>query len=220
MERLTRYGALLRRSKAALVLLVLAPAAAAEPLELVAMGDSLTQGYGLPESDGFVPQLEAWLTGRGHDVDVINAGVSGDTSAGGLSRVEWSLSEDTDAMIVALGGNDLLRGIEPRVTRENLTGILEAAAERDLPVLLAGLTAPGNYGASYKQEFEAIYPDLAEEYDARLFADFLGPLRDGDDPASMQDYMQQDGIHPNARGVARIVEAIGPEVEALLGAAD
>ncbi|SLN52642.1 Esterase TesA precursor [Roseivivax jejudonensis] len=219
MVCLTRYGAATRRSKTALWLVVWgmsASAPAAQTTEIVALGDSLTQGYGLMEQNGFVPQLEAWLTERGHDVDVINAGVSGDTTAGGLSRVDWSLSEETDAMIVALGGNDLLRGIDPAVSRENLSGILDVAASRDLPVLLAGLTAPGNYGADYKQSFEAIFPDLAEEYDARLFPDFLGPLREDDDTASMQGFMQSDGIHPNAEGVTRIVEAIGPEVEALI----
>ncbi len=220
MINVLRYGVGARLSKAALVLLLAAGAARAEPLELVALGDSLTQGYGLPEAQGFVPQLEAWLTERGHDVDVINAGVSGDTTAGGLSRIEWSLSEDTDAVIVALGGNDMLRGIDPEVSRANLEGILEVTGERDLPVLLAGLDAPTNYGSDYKAAFEGMYPELAESHGARLYPDFFAGIGGGElEPAEMTRFMQDDGIHPNAEGVARIVADIGPEVEALLGLA-
>ncbi|SEK55490.1 arylesterase [Roseivivax marinus] len=210
------YGVVTPLSKAALVAMLLCGTAQAETLELVALGDSLTQGYGLPEADGFVPQLEAWLRADGLDVDVINAGVSGDTTAGGLARVDWSLQDTTDAMMVALGGNDLLRGIDPAVSRENLDGILTAADGRDLPVLLVGLSAPGNYGAAYKRDFEAMYPDLAEQYGARFVPDFLGPLTEEGDPSGAMAFMQSDGIHPNAEGVARIVEAIGPEVAALL----
>ncbi|ETX15201.1 GDSL family lipase [Roseivivax halodurans JCM 10272] len=217
MRNATGYGVAGRLSKAVLVLAVLAGTARAEPLELVALGDSLTQGYGLMEEDGFVPQLEAWLTERGHDVDVINAGVSGDTTAGGLSRAEWSLNDETDAMIVALGGNDLLRGIDPAVSKENLSGILDVAAAEGLPVLLAGLPAPGNFGAEFKREFDAMYPDLAEAYGVSLYPNFLAGLADGGDtPARMTRFMQSDGIHPNAEGVARIVADIGPMVEELL----
>ena len=217
MRNATGYGVAGRLSKAALALLLLAGAARAEKMELVALGDSLTQGYGLMEEEGFVPQLETWLTERGHDVDVINAGVSGDTTAGGLSRVEWSLSEKTDAMIVALGGNDLLRGIDPAVSKENLAGILDVAEGREVPVLLAGLPAPGNYGATFKADFDAMYPDLADAYGVQLYPNFLAALTEGDDtPARMTRFMQSDGIHPNAEGVARIVADIGPVVEALL----
>jgi acyl-CoA thioesterase-1 len=133
---------------------------------VIALGDSLTQGYGLVEEAGFVPQLQEWLRERGADVVVENHGVSGDTTAGGLARIGWALSPEADALIVALGGNDLLRGIPPEASRANLDGILAEAAARDLPVLLIGLQAPGNYGPDYKAAFDAMYPDLAEEYGA------------------------------------------------------
>lgn len=189
----------------------------------MALGDSLTQGYGLPQPDGFVPQLQAWLAENGTEVTVINAGVSGDTTAGGRARMDWTLTDDVDAMIVALGGNDLLRGIDPVNSRENLTAIMEGAKARGLPVLLIGLSAPGNYGPAYKAAFDAIYPELAEAYDALLIRSFFDPLMEGTqmegtepDPATFGTYMQPDGIHPNATGVAKIVEGVGPRVLELL----
>lgn len=195
-------------------------AAPAEPVTVAALGDSLTQGYGLPQEDGFVPQLAAWLAAQGEDVALINAGVSGDTTAGGLSRVEWTLTPEVDALIVALGGNDLLRGIDPAVSRANLNGILQRAAARDLPVLLVGLEAPGNYGPDYKAAFDAIYPELAAQYGALHVASFLGALTaETDQATALQTYMQSDGIHPNAAGVARIVDALGPSVQALVARA-
>ncbi len=197
--------------------LLLAAPVAAEDLRLVALGDSLTQGYGLPAEEGFVPVLEGWLRERGHAVEVINAGVSGDTTAGGLARMEWTLADEPDAMIVALGGNDLLRGLDPAVSRANLEGILEAADGAGVPVLLAGLPAPGNFGPEFRRDFEAMYAELAEEWDAIHYPDFLGPI--GEKAAqglSLADLMQDDRIHPNAEGVRQIVEAIGPEVERLL----
>jgi acyl-CoA thioesterase I len=194
-----------------------ASVAVAEPLTLVALGDSLTQGYGLAQGDGLVPQLSDWLADRGHDVNVINAGVSGDTTAGGLARVDWSLEDGTDALMVALGGNDLLRGIDPASSRANLDGILQAAQAREIPVLLVGLPAPGNYGPDFKAAFEAMYPELAEEYGALHFPDLLQPMSEKADAGlSFADLMQDDRIHPNAAGVAAIVEALGPVVEELL----
>jgi acyl-CoA thioesterase-1 len=189
----------------------MAGAAAAEPVTIAALGDSLTQGYGLPEDEGFVPQLRNWLVAHGAEVDLINAGVSGDTTAGGLARVVWTLTDDVDAMIVALGGNDLLRGVAPEVARENLDGILQAAEAADVQVLLVGMEAPGNYGPDYKEAFDAIYPDLAEEYGTLFLDSFFAGLP-GDDPAKLGAYFQPDGLHPNAGGVARIVEAFGPKV--------
>lgn len=191
--------------------------ARAEPVTVVALGDSLTQGYGLPVEDGLVPQMQAWLDSRGLDVVVVNAGVSGDTTAGGLARVDWSLTDEVDALIVALGGNDLLRGIDPAVSRANLRGILQAAAARGLPVLLAGLPAPGNYGPEFKRDFEAMYVDLATEFDAILVPNMLGPISDKAEGAAMTDFMQSDMIHPNAAGVGLIVEAMGPLVADLIG---
>lgn len=185
----------------------------AEPATIAALGDSLTQGYGLPPEDGFVPQLERWLNANGAEVTLINAGVSGDTTAGGLSRIDWTLTPEVDALIVALGGNDVLRGIDPAVSRANLDGILARAAEKGLPVLLVGMVAPGNFGPAYKDAFDAMYPDLAEAYGALYERDFLGPIRGIEDQnAALQDYMQRDGIHPNREGVALIVEQLGPRV--------
>ena len=214
------YGARRAARKATLGIvatLALAGAAAAEEVVIAALGDSLTQGYGLPPEEGFVPTLERWLQARGHDVRLINAGVSGDTTAGGLSRVDWTLTDEVDGLIVALGGNDMLRGIAPEVARENLDGILRAAGEQGVPVLLAGLDAPGNYGPEYERAFEAMYPDLAERHGALLHQNFLGALDAArQEGAPLSDLMQADGLHPTARGVERIVADIGPRVEALI----
>lgn len=210
-------------AKAALLALLaapLAPPALAETV-IAALGDSLTQGYGLPQDEGFVPQMQAWLNERGADVRLVNAGVSGDTTAGGLSRVEWTLTGEVEALIVALGGNDLLRGIDPATARANLEAILEAAAARDVPVLLVGMTAPGNYGAEYKADFDAIYPELARAHGALLAEDFLGALTAIENRrGAVERYLQGDGIHPNVDGVSLIVEALGPEVLELVERAE
>ena len=184
---------------------------------IVAMGDSLTQGYGLLEDDGFVPQLRGWLAANGvEEFRVINAGVSGDTTAGGLSRAAWTLTPDVDGMIVALGGNDLLRGIDPAVTRSNIDGILAEAQKAGVAVLLVGMQAPGNYGPEFKRDFEAIWPDMAAKYDTLLVESFFVGLGENADPAQMRDLFQPDGIHPNAEGVRRIVEGLGPHVLELI----
>lgn len=189
----------------------------ADPVTIAALGDSLTQGYGLPAEDGLVPQLQRHLTGRGAEVTIINAGVSGDTTAGGLARVNWTLTPDIDALIVALGGNDLLRGIPPGSSRANLDGILKTASDKGLPILLVGMQAPANYGADYQVEFDAIYPDLAETYGTLLFPGYIAALTQGRDwPEVLQSLMQADAIHPNAEGVAVIVKELGPTVEALI----
>jgi acyl-CoA thioesterase I len=191
--------------------------AQAEPLTLVALGDSLTQGYGLPQGEGLVPQLQAWLDASGADVRVVNAGVSGDTTAGGLARLDWALEPGTDALMVALGGNDLLRGIDPATSRANLDAILAEARSRGLPVLLVGMEAPGNYGPEFKAAFDAMYPELAGRHGALLVRNFFAPLLGGsNDPAALQPWMQPDGIHPNAEGVKRIVASLGPAVMVLL----
>jgi acyl-CoA thioesterase I len=185
----------------------------ADEVVIAALGDSLTQGYGLPAEQGFVPQLEAWLQARGHEVRLINAGVSGDTTAGGLARIGWTLTPDVQALIVTLGGNDLLRGLPPEAARANLAGILEAAAGAGIEVLLIGMEAPLNYGPDYKAAFDAIYPDPAAEYGTVYAESFLAPVVAAPD---LRAVMQADGIHPNADGVALIVEALGPAVEALV----
>lgn len=218
MHQFLTYGVWGLRSKAIVALLALAsPLAAKEPITILALGDSLIQGYGLPQEEGFVPQMQAWLNEKGHAVTLVNGGVSGDTTAGGLSRVEWSLTPDVDAMIVALGGNDVLRGIAPEVARANLDGILAVARDHEIEVLLVPMQAPGNYGPDYKADFDAIYPDLAADYGAIPAPSFFEILlEEGQNPASASDLMQGDGIHPNARGVARIVDGIGPYVEQLI----
>lgn len=213
------YGVLPPLGKVvAAFLCLVSPVMADEPVTVLALGDSLTQGYGLPEQDGLVPQMRKWLQDQGVEAELINAGVSGDTTAGGAARVEWSLTSEVDAMIVALGGNDLLRGIDPAVSRGNLEAILQVAEAKGVEVLLVGLKAPGNYGADYKTSFDAIYPDLSEAYDAILAPDFFAGLGGGD-PAALQEWFQADGIHPNAEGVARIVDGLGPQVRALVEAA-
>lgn len=213
------YGAPQRLGKVvAAFLCLVSPVSAEEPVTVLALGDSLTQGYGLPEQDGLIPQMRKWLEDQGVEAELINAGVSGDTTAGGAARVEWSLTPEVDAMIVALGGNDLLRGIDPSVSRANLEAILRAAQAREVEVLVIGLQAPGNYGADYKTSFDAIYPELSEAYGAILAPDFFAGLGGGD-PADLREWFQTDGIHPNADGVVRIVEGLGPTVRALIEAA-
>ncbi|MDF2234950.1 arylesterase [Albimonas sp. CAU 1670] len=217
------YGARGRRLKAAAasVFLTLATAGsvAAAETTLLALGDSLTHGYGLAQEEGFVPQLEAWLRARGHDVDVINAGVSGDTTRGGLSRLDWSLTPEVDAVIVELGGNDLLRGIDPASSKANLDAILAALDEKGLPALLAGLPAPRNYGEDWRQAFDGMYPELAETHGALLYPNFLAGIGGLDDREAARGLMQADGIHPNAEGVKKVVEDIGPMVEELIARA-
>jgi acyl-CoA thioesterase-1 len=189
-----------------------ASGAAAEPVTIAALGDSLTQGYGLPPDDGFVPQLERWLKAQGADVTIINAGVSGDTTAGGLSRIDWTLTPEVGALIVNLGGNDLLRGIDPAASRANLDAILTKAEERGIPVLLVSLRAPRNYGVEYKADFDAMYPELARKHGALLAENFFIPLIDQRTERLDPALMQTDGIHPSAEGVARVVENLGPLV--------
>ncbi|MBD3665868.1 arylesterase [Sulfitobacter sp. TSTF-M16] len=192
-----------------------AGAVQADQSVIVALGDSLTQGYGLPAEQGFVPQMQGWLDAQGADVRLINAGVSGDTTAGGLARVEWTLTPDVDGMIVALGGNDVLRGLPPEEARQNLDGILKAAKAADVVVLLVGMQAGGNFGPAYKTQFDAIYPDLAAAYDVH-FAEsfFVGLHENGSLPefGALLPLLQADRLHPNAEGVAQIVAGLGPYV--------
>mgnify|MGYP003667938669 FL=1 len=200
---------------------ILGSAAQAEEVVIAALGDSLTQGYGLPAEEGFVPQLQAWLDAEGVEAKIVNAGVSGDTTAGGRARVDWTLTPEVDAMIVTLGGNDMLRGLDPAQARGNIDDILAAAKRAEVEVLLVGMSAPGNYGAGYKADFEALYPDLAEAHGTQFYPDFFtGLLAEEKGAASarsetVQRYFQGDGIHPNAEGVALIVEDIGPAVAEL-----
>jgi len=213
-----RYGA--RRTlrnitlaTASVTLLALAPVAASAETTIVALGDSLTAGYGLPEGEGLVPQLQNWLDAQGAEIKVINAGVSGDTSAGGLSRLDWSLTPETDALVVTLGGNDLLRGIQPSETRSNIDTIVKQATERGLKVLIVPMEAPGNFGPDYKAEFDALYPEIATAHDAQITQPFFRLLApDATDPGQIAQWMQPDGLHPNKDGVAKIVANLGPAI--------
>ena len=179
---------------------------------IVALGDSLTSGFGLPNDKAFPSQLETALKERGHKVRIVNAGVSGDTASAALRRLDWALDGDTDAVIVELGGNDALQGLPPESTKAALAEILERLQKRNLPVLLAGMEAPRNLGKEYVTAFGAIYPALAAQYDVLLYPFFL------EGAALNAELMQRDGIHPNAGGVGAIVDNILPHVETLLAA--
>jgi acyl-CoA thioesterase-1 len=186
------------------------PAHAQTPVRVVALGDSLTAGLGLPVNDGFVPRLQAALAANGTAAKIVNAGVSGDTASGGLARLDWSVPNATDAVIVELGANDMLRGLRPQVTREALDALLHRLSERHIAVLLCGMRAAPNLGADYVKSFEAIYPELAVKYGALLYPFFL------DGVAGRLELLQSDGLHPNAVGVEVIVTRILPKVQAMI----
>ena len=194
----------------ALAVTTAAVARAEAPVRIVAFGDSLTAGLGLPEKDGFVPRLQAALAAKGIAVAIANAGVSGDTASGGLTRLDWSVPKDTDAVILELGANDMLRGIDPQVTRAALDAILQRLADRHVAVLLCGMRAAPNLGADYVHSFERIYPELAGKYGVLLYPFFLDGV--AADPA----LLQHDGLHPAAAGVDVIVRRILPQVEQLI----
>ena len=184
--------------------------AAAREVTLLALGDSLTAGYGLQPSDAFPVKLEAALRAKGHQVKVVNAGVSGDTALDGSSRIDWALSEEVDAVIVELGANDALRGLPPGQAEDALDKLLARLAEKRLPVLLAGMRAPPNLGPEYQAAFDGMYPRLAQKHGALLYPFFL------DGVAAETKLNQADGMHPNPAGVDVIVSRILPSVEDLL----
>ena len=187
--------------------------AAERPINIVAFGDSLTAGYGLAANEAFPVQLQRALDAKGLAVNVVNAGVSGDTSAGGLSRLDWSVPDGTDAVILELGANDALRGFDPEITRKALDTMLRRLKERKISVLLCGMVAPPNLGAEYGRAFNSIYPDLAAQTGAILYPFFLAGV------AADPKLNQRDGLHPTAAGVAVIVERILPQVEQLIARA-
>ena len=177
---------------------------------IVAFGDSLTAGFGLQNSDSFPAQLEKALKARGQDVKIVNAGVSGDTAAAGLARLDWALPDDASGVIIELGANDALQGLDPAATKATLEKMITETKARGLPILLAGMEAPRNLGEDYVDQFRALYADLAARYNLILYPFFL-------DGVALDDkYLMGDGLHPNAAGVARIVEGILPKVEELL----
>jgi acyl-CoA thioesterase-1 len=183
----------------------------AKPVKMVVLGDSLSAGLGLVESAAFPARLQKALKAKGIEVDMVNAGVSGDTASGGRDRLDWSVPEGTAAVIVELGANDALRGIDPKVTGAALTEIVRRLQARKIAVLLCGMVAPPNYGADYSARFNAIYPDLAKIFQVPLYPFFL------DGVAAEAKLNQADGLHPTAEGVDTIVKNILPTVEAFLG---
>lgn len=191
---------------ACVMLLALAPVSAAESLRVLVLGDSLTAGYGLDAKDAFPVRLEAAMKAQGRDVTVLNAGVSGDTSAGGRARVGWALADKPHAVILELGANDGLRGLDPKATFDNLDAIIAKLRAAGLPVLLTGMLAPPNLGRDYADEYNAVFPRLAEKHDVLFYPFFLAGV------AAKPDLNQDDGIHPNGKGVGVIVERIMPYV--------
>jgi acyl-CoA thioesterase-1 len=203
---LSRFGRLAQMVLLILLVQLGSEALAAQPLKILALGDSLTAGYGLPPGQGFVPRLEAALKASGVDAQVLDGGVSGDTTAGGLARLDWLLAEDPRVVIVELGGNDALRGLDPGEAKANLGAILAKLSQQHRVVLLTGMLAPPNLGSDYANAFDAIYPDLAHQYGVALYPFFL------DGVAADPRLNQEDGIHPNAAGVTIIVGRILPYV--------
>lgn len=186
----------------------------AAPIRILVFGDSLTAGYGVQENEAFPARLQAAMTAAGRDVVIENAGVSGDTSAGGLARLDWALGGDKpDLVIVELGANDGLRGLPPTQTESNLDAILTRLKQENIPILLAGMLAPPNMGKEYGQEFNAIYPRLAQKHSVSLYPFFL------DGVIGHPDLLQRDGLHPTPAGVDVVVSKIMPVIDRMLGEA-
>jgi acyl-CoA thioesterase I len=186
-------------------------AAAAHVPVILDFGDSLTAGYGLPENEAFPARLEAWLRHHGIAARVVNAGVSGDTTAGGLARLDWALADKPDLVVLALGANDALRGIDPATARANLDNMIRKIKADGAKLLLLGMLAPPNWGTAYQKAFDRIFPDLAHAYHVPLYPFFLEGV------AMKPELNQADGLHPNARGVIVLVNHIGPVVAGVLG---
>ncbi|HXP31840.1 MAG TPA: arylesterase [Stellaceae bacterium] len=209
-QGLAGYGgwrALVNCAAAALLALGLAAAAEARPVRVLAFGDSLTSGYGLPPEETFPARLEARLRADGVAAQIINAGVSGDTTAGALARLDWSLGDKPDYVLVELGANDALRGLDPQQAYANLDRILARLKAAQVKVMLLGMQAPANWGRDYDRSFDAIYPKLAAKWQVPLYPFFL------DGVALDPKLTQGDGLHPNAKGVDIIVERLAPAVE-------
>ncbi|MGO4571995.1 arylesterase [Microvirga sp. 2TAF3] len=180
------------------------------PIRLVALGDSLTAGFGLPQGAAFPAALERALKARGHNVEIANAGVSGDTASGGLDRLDWSIPDGTDGVILELGANDMLRGLDPAIPRQAIETIVERLKARNIPVMLAGMAASRNLGQDYAQKFDSLYPDIAKKHGLVLYPFFLDGVA-GDGSLNLQD-----GLHPTAKGIEIIVGRILPTVETFL----
>ena len=199
---------------AALIPLLLAgfvgPARSAEPVRIVVLGDSLVAGFNIPTDQAFPAQLERALKAKGHNVEVINAGVSGDTTAGGRERLQWSVPEKTDAVVLELGANDALRGLDPKRAKANLEAIIKSLQASGSEILLAGMAAPRNLGETYVAAFDGMYPELARQYGLLLYPFFLDGI------VMNPSFNLADGLHPNPKGVAVIVERFLPKAEELI----
>ncbi len=191
-------------------LLMLVTSALADPLRIVGLGDSLMAGYGLQPGESFPEKLQAALKAKGHDVQIENAGVSGDTSSGGLSRLDWSVQDGVKLVILELGANDMLRGISPEITEKNLEEMINRLKARNITMLLAGMRAAPNLGPDYQAAFDAIYPRLAEKHGLTLYPFFLEGV------AADKAFLLEDGMHPNAAGIDRMVEGFLPVIEEVL----
>jgi acyl-CoA thioesterase I len=183
---------------------------AAEPVRIVGFGDSLMAGYRLDPGQSFPERLEQALRERGHDVVIANAGVSGDTTSGGLERLDWSVPDETDIVLLQLGANDMLRAVPPEITERNLAGMIERLQARDIDIILMGMLAAPNLGNAYRETFDAIFPHLAESYGVALYPFFL------DGVVTRAELMLDDGMHPNAEGVGIMVERVLPLIEETL----
>jgi acyl-CoA thioesterase-1 len=179
-------------------------------LRIVAFGDSLSSGYGLKSGQTFPAQLQKELKARGHNIVVVNAGVAGDTTADGLKRLAWAVPDGSDAVILEFGANDALRGIDPKVARENLEEMIAKLKERHIPILLTGMRSPANWGEHYSEEFDAIFPELARKHDLLFYPFFL------DGVVFEHGLNQDDGMHPNGKGVGEVVKRMLPSVEELI----
>ena len=181
-----------------------------ENFRLIIIGDSLIQGYGLPKDKGFVNQLQKKILEKKDNILLINGGVSGDTTAGGLSRIDWSITDDINAVAISLGANDMLRGIPPSFSKENLSKIIVKVKENNLPILLIGIKSIENYGTKYKNEFDSMFSNLADEFELFLYPDLMAPILN--EEKDLSHYLQEDMLHPNEKGVEIIVQEILPTI--------
>ena len=206
-----KYGLFSVVSKTIILLFVFSSFAHADSqIRILMLGDSLTQGYGLEEKKGLVPKLQNWLSTNNVEVLLINGGVSGDTTLGGFERLDWLLTPNITGVVVALGGNDLLRGFDPKFTKKNLQAIFKNLKSKGINSVIVGTISPINYGPQFKKEYDAIYPSLAREYNLSYIDSLFSPLIDKKTQEISVNLLQADGIHPNEKGVEAIVNYIGP----------
>ena len=208
-----KYGLFFVVNKTVILLFVFFSSAQADnQIRILMLGDSLTQGYGLEEKKGLVPKLQNWLSTNNVEVLLINGGVSGDTTLGGFERLDWLLTPNIDGVVVALGGNDLLRGFDPKFTKNNLQAIFKNLKSKGINSVIVGTISPLNYGPQFKKEYDAIYPSLARQYNLFYIDSLFSPLIDKKTQEISVNLLQADGIHPNEKGVEAIVNYIGPVI--------